>query len=134
MDYGFAHDGKVYTPNGTQGIGTAENETRNKALETRELERIATAPERITAYYDFPEDREMRGGTQYASTFRPSLRDAHVTTWMGTRIGTITSARVYLHNWNSRMVSMNVTINGIGYYGRASWDHGTCINLRRAKG
>jgi hypothetical protein len=29
MDYGFTHEGKVFTPNGTTGIDTADNETRH---------------------------------------------------------------------------------------------------------
>jgi hypothetical protein len=57
---------------------------------------------------------------------------AHVSTWLGTRIGTVTHAQVYRHNFGCRMVSLRVTgTNGAEYYGRASYDHGQCVNLRR---
>lgn len=36
-DYGFVHDGTVYTPNQTTGIPAAQNEDRNKAIESAEL-------------------------------------------------------------------------------------------------
>lgn len=109
-------------------------DTHNRETEAIELERWKTQPERQLAYYRFIQDEIDRAGKQRLTTYHPSLIGASVSTWMGTRIGTITSARVYPHNIGSRMVAITVTgSNGAHYYGRASWDWGTCINLRKVK-
>lgn len=167
-DYGFAHDGKVYTPNGTPGIALVANEDRNRAIEHAELETWAGAPARfVSAYFSFPMDGRHRytpidrfslrsappDSCQYCNTpkhthaetepdrnrtwratYRPRLTGATVTTWRGTVLGTITAAHVYSHNFGGRFVSLRVKgTNGAEYYGRASWDWGNVIRLRRAK-
>lgn len=112
-------------------------DARNKAMETRELELWETKPERFTAYYRFIQNeidtaKQARYGRQ---RFYPSLSGASVSTWLGTRLGTIIEARVYPHNLGGRFVSLRVRgSNGAVYYGRASWDNGEVINLRKAKG
>lgn len=144
MDYGFTHQGKVYTPNGT-GISPAESEARNKEIEAKELATWQTRPDGVLAYYRFPAEQLPLFGRPrvYRATFHPLLHSyvenglanvATVSTWLGTTIGTITSARVYRHNFGSRMVAMTVKgTNGATYHGRASWDNGTCIRLRLSK-
>lgn len=108
-DYALTHEGKNYTP-----------------IEAVELAYWATKPDRMFAYYSFP--------AEYRSTFGPLLTGAKVSTWTGKELGIITSARVYQHNFGSRMVAITVTgNNGANYYGRASYDWGTCINLRKCK-
>ena len=123
-DYAVVHDGKAYTPAG--GV-----EAHNAQLEAAELRAWQTQPDRMLAYYRFPGEQ---GGKLYRTAFRPMLLGATVTTWLGTRLGQITAANVYRHNFGSRMVSLQVRgTNGARYSGRASWDGGDCIWLRRLK-
>jgi hypothetical protein len=111
-DYGYVHDGKVYTPNGTPDISTEKNERRNAELEAAELRAWAEQPDTHLAYYD-----EKTG---------------RVTTWGGVLIGRITTSHVYRHNFGSRMITMRVIgTNGATYHGRASYDWGSCIRLRK---
>lgn len=132
-DYGFEHNGRVFTPNGTVDISPAANDARNRAIEAAELAHWQTKPDRMLAYYRFI-GHEQRPNKQYRENFYPSLTGASVSTWANVRLGTIISARVYRHNFGSRMVSIRVRgSNGAIYYGRASWDWGTCITLRKVK-
>lgn len=134
MDYGFTHLGKVFTPNGTADVSPADNEARNKAIEQAELARWQAQPEHMLAYYMFPAEH-TKPHNRYRGTFSPLLTGATVTTWTGAHLGTIVDARVYLHNFGGRMISLHVTgSNGASYYGRASYDWGQCINLRKVKG
>lgn len=148
-DYGFVHDGKVLTPNQTPGVSPAESDARNKAIEAQELETWAAQPERVLAYYDFPAETNTVLGRprSYRASFTPNLQTyinqvrpedpstaqhAVVKTWPGTVLGRIVQARVYTHNFGGRFVSMRVKgSNGATYAGRASWDHGQCIWLRK---
>lgn len=109
MDYGFTHEGKVFTPNRTP-VSPAENKARNKAIEAAELADWANRPDVFMAYYKFPAEK---GGKQYRQDFYPLLGNygagwATVSTWLGTELGTITSAHVYPRNFGSRVVSMRV--------------------------
>ena len=137
MDYGFVHAGKVFTPDGTQ-VSPKDNDERNRAIEAAALAQWQQQPDSFVAYYDFPTERRNRaidGSRPYRDSFYPTIgRDANVKTWLGTRIGDITEARVYSHNFGSRFVAIRVRgTNGAEYYGRASWDNGEVIHLRRAK-
>lgn len=103
------------------------------------------------AYYAFPAGRLPLFGKprSYRADFHPCLHTyinketladpgvahvATVTTWTGTILGHVESAHVYRHNFGARMVSMRVRgTNGAMYYGRASWDNGNVIRLRRVK-
>lgn len=152
-DYGFVHQDKTYTPNATAGIAPADNDARNRAIEARELEYWQTAPERFApAYYSFPAEGQPLFGRPrtWRASFSPVLHTyiekttpdapgtanhAIVTTWLGTKIGVIVSARVYTHNFGGRFVSLKIKgTNGASYYGRASWDNGSLIRLRKVKG
>ncbi len=151
-DYGLIHADQVYTPNHTQGITPAENAERNQAIERAELARWADAPDRQLAYYAFPAEHLPTFGRPrpYRTDFRPCLHTyinapnpgdpgiahrATVTTWIGAELGVITAARVYQHNFGGRFVSIRVRgSNGAEYYGRASWDSGSVIRLRKVKG
>lgn len=139
-DYAFVANGKAYTPNGTH-VDAANAEAHNAAIEAAELARWQSAPDTQLAYYTFPAER---GGQSYRTSFHPviwrndettgELLRAEVRTWTGKRLGAIITAKVYLHNFGARMVSMRVKgSNGAIYSGRASWDNGTCINLRKVK-
>lgn len=134
-DYGFVHAGKVYTPNGTPAIAPEENETRNQVIQAAELARVATKPDAMLAYYSFPAEHAKQGqpGRPYRERFSPQLADAHVSLWLGVRIGRITAARVYRHNFGGRMVSLTVDVDGTRYHGRASYDWGQCVRLRKGK-
>lgn len=123
-DYGFEHNGRIFTPNQSQ-VSPENNAARNQAIEAAELAHWQTQPDRMLAYYHFEHCP--------IATYIPGER-AYVTTWGGRILGQIIYARIYRHNFGSRMVSIRVQgNNGAVYYGRASWDHGQCINLRRAK-
>lgn len=113
MDYGFVHNGKVYTPNGTV-VSRADNAARNRAIEEAELADWRMRPRSQLAYYD--------------------LREQSLTTWQGIVIGAITRFRVYRHNRGGRFVSLRARgTNGAEYYGCASYDNGSCIRLRRVQ-
>lgn len=159
-DYGFVHEERVYTPDQSP-VTVAENQDRNHAIERAELAHWAGRPDASPiVYYKFPADiphsfkplagfpydceicRQHRGlspelcerSRTYRAEFRPAIAGAVITTWLGTTIGEITSARVYQHNFGSRMVAITVKgTNGRTYYGRASWDH-DCVRLRARKG
>ncbi len=120
MNYGFTHRGKVYTPNGTTGISAEDNLERNEAIEQAMLAAWREQPDRMLAYYHLG--------------VNPTFTKGDVTSWLGSYLGEITSAHVYRHTFGGRMVSIKVTgSNGAKYYGRASYDHGTCIMLQRVK-
>lgn len=132
-DYAFVHEGKAYTPNGTTSI--ADPEAHNRAIEQAELRAWAEAPDRFVAYYSIPTSAD--GSTiYYGRGAREQLgKDAYVSTWLGTRLGDITYATRYRHNFGHRFVSIAMRgTNGATYYGRASWDGGNVIRLRKAKG
>ncbi len=115
MDYGFSHAGRVFTPNETTGITPEENTGRNAVIERAELDHWKTQPDVMLAYYD--------------------ISKVKVTTWPGTMLGTITYSRVYRHNFGGRFVALRVHgNNGAEYYGRASYDWGQCVRLRKVKG
>lgn len=132
-DYGFIHDGHVFTPNGTT-VATADNATRNARLEAAELRAWNEQPETFVAYYHIPKpDAHLLPIREYRADFRPDISRACVTTWRGTTIGRVVKAHVYRHNFGGRMVALQVEgTNGARYHGRASWDNGTCVRLRRA--
>jgi hypothetical protein len=110
-------------------------DTHNAAVEARELAVWATRPDNAVGYFRFPSEDEFEtrsGSRQYRASFFPYRNGATVTTWLGTTIGTVLSAHVYRHNLGGRFVSLTIMgTNGATYSGRASWDNGTCINLRR---
>lgn len=135
MDYGFTHQNKVYTPNQTPGVTPADVEERNKAIERDELERWKGQPDRHVVYFEFPIEITRQDSTKpYRTRFQPVVTDAYVSTWLGTRLGTITRAHVYTTNLGGRIVCLQVTgTNGSKYYGRASYDNGNCVWLRKAK-
>ena len=131
-DYGFVHEGRVFTPDQST-IDPAENLARNQAIEAAELAHWAGRPDRMIGYYHFGEGIDGRQ-LEIPRTARYLGDDSHVTTWPGTRIGRIVSARVYRHNFGARFVSIRVIgSNGAEYYGRASFDGGSVIRLRKAR-
>ncbi len=133
MDYGFEHNGKVFTPDGTVGIAPGENAARNEALQQAELAEWATKPKTFLAYYHFPTER-IDDRIAFRRDFYPRLTGAYITCWPGAVIGRIVRAHVYRHGLGYRFVAITVEgNNGATYHGRASWDNGSCINLRLSK-
>jgi hypothetical protein len=136
MDYGFKANGQIFTPNQTS-VNPDDNHARNKAIEKTELELWANAPDRFTAYYHF--DGGHAEITRELSAFRRYGRSswiagAEIRTWLGTKIGVITSAHIYRHNFGGRLIVIRaIGSNGAEYYGRASYDRGNYIHLRKAK-
>lgn len=113
MDYGFSLEGKVYTPNGTEGIKVSESDARNKAIEAAEFARWAERPDRMLAYYN--------------------EKTRTVTTWLGSTLGTIESFSIYRHNFGGRFIALSVIgTNGARYHGRASYDWGSCVYLHKS--
>ncbi len=113
-------------------VDAGEYRPDNAALERAELTRWAERPDRQLAYYHFP--KPTGDGLTYLADFRPHLEGATVTTWPGTVLGTITAAHVFPHNFGARMIALTIQgTNGARYTGRASFDGGSCVWLRRAK-
>ena len=132
-DYAIVHNGRAFTPNGAS-VAPESVETHNAVIEASEIDWWTTKPERMLAYYSFPTENEHREAHHYRNRFSPRLENAVVTTWQGKVLGAIAEAHVYPHNFGSRMVAISVCgNNGANYYGRASWDNRSCINLRRIK-
>lgn len=112
MDYGFTHDDRVFTPNGTRGISPTENEARNVALEQAELLRWATKPDRFCAYHD-----------EGLNT---------ITTWKGTQIGTVIDSHDYRNEFGHRERYVHVRgDNGACYYARYDYEGSQLVRLRR---
>lgn len=137
MDYGFAHAGQVFTPNGT-AVDISQNHARNAALTARDLAYWQTAPARMVAYYT------LADGVTPAWAGLGMRRDGRTisgdpancaTTWAGQRLGQIVAVTFYRHNFGGRFVSLRVLgTNGAEYYGRASYGWGNVITLRKVKG
>lgn len=151
----------AYSPADSVRVHALDADYLNRETNARELDYWQTQPERYApAYYAFPagderatdDGRYTVGRRDARRSFFPALWKGHdhtarmeprtaraeqraiVTTWNGSVLGYITSARVYVHNFGARMVSLHVRgTNGAHYYGRASWDNGSLIRLRKVK-
>lgn len=105
-------------------------DTRNAELDALNLADWATAPEVFTAYYTLASE-ENQTPRPYGGTFRTHGR---LHSWLGADMGVITEARVYRHNFGGRMVNIRVrATNGAEYYGRASYDWGSVVTVRKVK-
>ncbi len=153
MPHLFTFNGQgTFSPDGKVTATADEAKTINAQTDTAELEYWATKPDTFSpAYYSFPAETNTILGMprSYRRNFTPNLytfinrakpedpgtdKHAEVKTWNGSLLGRITSARVYGHNFGGRMVSITVRgTNGASYYGRASWDNGSIIRLRKVK-
>ncbi len=141
--YGFSkHAGKVFTPDGANTLTEDTVDQHNAELERRELASWAGKPDRALGYYKFEAEYQSRrdlvaagGINHYRANFSPRIKGATVSTWLGTELGKITEARVYRHNFGARFVSLRVLgTNGAEYWGRASWDGGNAVILRKVRG
>ncbi len=57
-----------------------------------------------------------------------------ITTWTGLVLGRVVSHRIYRHNWGGRFIALRAEgTNGAVYAGRASYDGGNCIRLRKVQ-
>lgn len=125
----------VFSPDGKVDLTPEQAAEHNQQQAAQELAHWATKPDTfMPAYYTFPQLELDRPAWLYLRSFHPMLQGASVSTWNGAHLGTITDARVYWHNFGGRFVSIRVKgTNGATYYGRASWDNGNVIKLRRVK-
>lgn len=127
--------GQTFTPDGRTDIPADRAHAINEQTNARELEFWATAPIAYApAYYAFPSDTPGPYGraSWYPVLTRSGETPARVTTWFGTTIGTIVYARVFRHNFGGRMLAIRVQgTNGAYYVGRASFDNGTMVRLRK---
>lgn len=105
----------------------------NMSLSQSALEDWAKYPPIFCAYYNIPSE-SPRPGRLYRREFAVNCEHATVTLWTGEPIGRILRARVYTSSIGGRIVTMIVQgTNGYRYHGRASWDNGNAILLRRMK-
>jgi hypothetical protein len=131
----FSNDDRVFSPDGAVNMTPEQAKAHNEAITARELEHWATRPDYFSpAYYKFPK-LDQSGG--YRPAFYIGERGivwGIVSTWTGAKLGDIVHAHVFPHNFGGRVVSIRVRgTNGAMYYGRASWDNGDVIGLRRIK-
>ena len=85
----------------------------------------------MIGYFDFPGDSV---GGLWRTEYYPSLAGARLTNGRDTTLGVVTQAHIYSTGFHRRMVVLRMrATDGTEYYGRASWDNGTCVVLRRAK-
>lgn len=121
----------AFSPDGKVSEVTAEEvQAINAAGNAKELAYWAGQPATFApGYFSFPQ--EETDGKLYRREFSPLLTGAKVSTWNGSVIGHVISAKVFSHNFGGRFVALTMRgTNGAEYYGRASWDHGTVIRLR----
>lgn len=88
MDYGFTHEGKVYTPNGS-AVSVDATAARNAAIEAAELTAWSTCPDGTVGYATLASDRI--DGPLKLGCHKPAPRIGEpvtVTTWLGTTIAT----------------------------------------------
>lgn len=146
MPHIFVFEQGAFTADGRINVSAEEAKALNADTDARELAHWQTKPDMfVPAYYHFPAEHVPTAAPRvYRARFAPRLHSncgsigtAHVATvktWNGSTLGTITRARVYSHNFGSRMVALTVRgTNGALYYGHASWDNGSVIKLRRVK-
>lgn len=117
-DYGFTHQGKVFTPNGTKVLED-EKQARNEQIRQEQLKEWMARPERFTAYVKEPEV------------------GSEVILWLGDVIGKVTwcknqeKCKANGEPYTMTYVSVRGT-NGVGYYGRYNSSDSQAINLTRA--
>lgn len=108
-DYGFKHNGKVFTPNGST-VSLVENEARNAALEKTELDEWKTQPQNACAY----------------------VVGWEIRTWLGTTLGRIVSRHSWTNNFGARIEWIKAEgTNGATYSGRYGSDWAQLVRLRK---
>jgi bacteriorhodopsin len=81
-DYGFTHEGKVFTPNGMTGINPEENDARNAEAQSAEIAWLKTGPDKVFLYVWLPKEYHTR---TYNDRYN-SCPLAIVQTWLGTAV------------------------------------------------
>lgn len=115
MDYGIEHEGKVYTPNGTN-VRPDDNAKRNAEIERAELKEWRTKPDRWAGYV-------VKG---------------RFTTWLGTDIGRV-EVTSHWSQWSRHLGLCTMTAirvhgtNGAVYHGRYGSDWAQLCRVRRYK-
>ncbi len=128
--YAITHQGRVWTPTGEQTGTIQDVDAHNAEVERRELEAWTRKPDQGVAYFVFPHEK---GGGAWRRAFRPTITGSRVMTWRGAKLGAIIDAKVYTNNFGARVVTVRANIGGAIYHGRASWDGGNGIRLRKGK-
>ena len=109
--YIFNFQGKAFAPDG-QVCGPVDVDAHNKRLEESELAECKTRPVILPAYV--------------------SERHNEVTTWLGTKLGTITSFTKFDNNFGGVTACVTVrATNGATYYGRFGYHSGDFVRLRK---
>jgi hypothetical protein len=126
-NYAIVHNGRAYTPNQTH-LSPDDVDAHNNHIEAAELARLATKPERFTAYVG-----EKLGDAPGCDKFSNSSRRA-LKTWLGTQIGTcfLSSSWPVNSYVGSRMWQIYAIVNGVDYTGRG-FGEGMSCNFRRCK-
>ncbi len=116
-DYGFKHEGQIFTPNATP-VSAEDNNTRNKAIEAAELALWAAQPDSFAVYINKSADGSYRA-----------------TTWLGTVLAhNVIRSRID-HNMSRKMMAVRFRgTNGANYYGRYGADWSELCRVRKAKG
>lgn len=129
MDYGFEHDGKVFTPNGTS-VKPAENAQRNSAIRDAELKRWAAKPDRWAVYIVAnPEWKDNQQG--FNGAFYPTRYIA--TNWQGDVLAYRVSVKTFVSNFGHRMRAVRFrATNGAAYYGKLG-EHTELCRIKRVK-
>ena len=134
MDYGFAHENKVFTPNGTVGIAAEGNEARNFLMELTEIEYLKTAPEKLFLYVREPrKDKNERPGNAHwgNAEYRYSI-----TTWPGTVVSESCSVGARQNvgfGFHTYRRAVDCRIFGTRYVGWYFESSGNYCRLRKAK-
>jgi hypothetical protein len=122
MDYGFAHQGKVYTPNGTVGITDAV--AHNTALEGTELDWLKTGPQKLFLYV-----RHINSPLGIGNPYQ-------ITTWPGTVVCESASVGPRCNvgfGYHTYRRAISAVIFGTLYHGWYMESSGDYCRLTRAK-
>ncbi len=108
--YAIRLQGQTYTPNGQTDI--SDTDAHNQAIASAELAEWAKQPDRFAIY----------------------VTAKLATTWLGTRLGTISIANTYTNNLGARITCIRVRgTNGATYHGRYGADWSQLCRIRRCR-
>jgi hypothetical protein len=131
MNYGFAHEGKVFGPDGL--IQTSDVDAHNREQEQAEIEWLKTGPERVFLYVK----HGPLSASQWDSWALPDGgKRIAITTWPGTSVAThvyIGPRRNIGFGWHSYRRAVSCRIFGVLYHGWYFESSGNYCRLRKAK-
>jgi len=136
MEYGFAHQDKVFGTSGVIPISAPETDAYNKACEQTELEHLKTHPDKVFLYV------RHAGWTDIHGAHMPHARgkgeywshECKITTWPGTVLAEHAWIGSECHdNFGGTRAAIECMIFGVRYVGWAYTSAGDYCRLRRAK-